>query len=76
MNVITGSKLIFEEGKVEVDVCKAIEDMRNDAIMEEKIEIAMNMLADGTVSHEKIAKFTKLPLEKIEELAKTKTVSV
>ena len=60
-------------------MCKAIDDMRFDAeekgLYDGKVEIAMQMLADGTISHEKIAMFTKLPLEKIEELAKSSTVS-
>ena len=84
INILTGSKLKLEDnGKGGVDVCKAIDDMRFDAeekgiekgAYEGKIEIAIQMLADGTISHEKIATFTKLPLEKVEELAKSSTVS-
>lgn len=50
-------------------MCKIMEDMRNDEKMQEKIRTAVRMLADGTLSYEQIAKFTVLPIEKIEELA-------
>lgn len=46
-------------------MCKLMEDMVN----EEKIRTAIRMLADGSLTHEQIAKFTVLPIEKIEELA-------
>lgn len=50
-------------------MCKIMEDMRNDEKMQEKIRTAVRMLADCTLSYEQIAKFTVLPIEKIEELA-------
>ena len=50
-------------------MCKIMEDMRNDEKMQEKIRTAVRMLADGTLTYEQIAKFTVLPVEKIEELA-------
>lgn len=41
----------------------------DDRINEEKLKIAANFLALGTVSKEDIAKATRLPIDKIEELA-------
>ena len=46
-------------------MCKLMEDMVN----EEKIRTAIRMLEDGSLTHEQIAKFTVLPIEKIKELA-------
>ena len=75
VNVVTGSKLKFDEGKEDVDMCKAIEDMRNDAIMDEKIVIALKLLARGKETFEEIAEDSGLSIEKVEELAKSNTVS-
>ena len=55
-------------------MCKAIEDMRAEAAAlakkESQLEIAAEMLASGILSNEQIAKFTKLTLEEVQELAK------
>ena len=56
-------------------MCKAIEDMRNDAIMDEKIVIALKLLARGKETFEEIAEDSGLSIEKVEELAKSNTVS-
>lgn len=54
-------------------MCKLMEDMRNEAAKEaetqEKIKIALRMLEEGTLSYEKIAIFTELSVETIQELA-------
>ena len=58
-------------------MCKLNEEMRNEAAREaateaailEKIQTALNMLADGVLSHEKIAQYTGLTLEDVKELA-------
>lgn len=49
---------------------KIIEDMRNEAALAERIECASKLLRSEDFSHEKIAEYTDLPLEKVEELAK------
>lgn len=53
-------------------MCKAIEDMRNEAVMEaEKLksyQIALNLIALGTLTEEEIAKATQLTLEEVKEL--------
>ena len=58
-------------------MCKALEDMRNEAaekaakIATEQTQIAnaRAMLADGVLSLEQIAKYSSLPIEKVRELA-------
>lgn len=45
-------------------MCKVIEDM----LMEERIEIAKDMLLDGTLTLEKIAKYARLPLDEVRKL--------
>ena len=49
---------------------KIIEEGERKAAMRNSGEIAMNMLADGELSHEKISKLTGVPLEVVEEFAK------
>lgn len=49
-------------------MCKAIEDMRTDAVHEGATEIAKNLLTDGTFSPEKIASMTGLTLEEVQAL--------
>lgn len=51
------------------EMCKALEDMRNQAIMAERREIAHTLVLKGGLSNEEIAEVTKLPLVEIEVLA-------
>ena len=60
-----------EEGVA--SMCKAMEDMRNEAALRNSKEIALRMIKDGTLSLEKIAEFSGLALEIIKELAQQKT---
>ena len=57
------------------EMCKAIEDMRNEAAKQaawqKAAKIAIEMLASGTLTHEQIARFTKLTIEEVEELAQS-----
>ena len=66
-----------EEGVSQV--CEAIEKIKNEAVEEavllEKYEIALSMLAKEKYSHEEIAEITGLSLEDVEELAKQKPVN-
>ena len=50
-------------------MCKAIEEMRNKAVLEDKLESALKMIADGSIPLEKIAVFLGLNLEDVQELA-------
>ncbi|MCR4954298.1 MAG: Rpn family recombination-promoting nuclease/putative transposase [Treponema sp.] len=51
-------------------MCKAMEDLIEEEKNDRSIEIAEEMLKDDSLSLKKIAQFSKLPLEKVEELAK------
>ena len=55
-------------------MCEAMEKIKNEAILLEKYQFALSLLADGLYSHEKIAELTGLSLEDVEELAKQQTV--
>ena len=46
-------------------MCKAVEDMREKAVKENRKEIAWSLLADGDLSLEKIVKHTGLSLEEV-----------
>ena len=63
----------FKEDEEGVKVmCKALEDMRNEAVEKDRIENAMTMIKDGKLSLEKIAEYTSLALDKVRELAAPK----
>lgn len=48
-------------------MCRAMEEMRNETVRERNIERALEMLADG-MPYEKVAKYSKLTLEKVKAL--------
>lgn len=54
-------------------MCKIMEDLVNDAIMEDRkkqnAEKAKKMLRDGMLSHEAVAEYSGLTLEEVKELA-------
>lgn len=56
-------------------MCKLNEEMRNETAKMRSVEIALNLLSLGSVSHEDIAKATGLTLEEIQELAKEVNVN-
>ena len=58
-----------EDEKGVAAMCKAMEDMRNEAKLEERKEIACSLLVDGELSYEKIAKHTGFTVEEIQKLA-------
>lgn len=49
-------------------MCRVLEEMRKD----ERIECALEMLADGT-PYKKVAKYSKLSIEEVKELASKKS---
>lgn len=54
-------------------MCRAIETYGEQMALRISIEIALRMIADGQLSLEKIAQYSGLPLEKVEELADKRT---
>ena len=52
------------------------EEQRTEGKKEEKNNIAMNMIKDGSLSYEKISSFTGIPVEKLKQLAEKVTVEV
>ena len=66
-----------EDEKGVATMCKAMEDMRNEAariaVEQNNIETALRLIAQGKLTLEEIAEGTSLPIEKVQELAKQKT---
>ena len=50
-------------------MCKAMEDMRNEAAKEQAIRTAREMIKDGVLSYEKIAQYSGLTVDEVKELA-------
>ena len=62
------TRYLKEHPKGVSEMCKVIEDMRKEERIEERIEIAQNMLLDGMLSLEKIAEYARLPLDAVRKL--------
>lgn len=59
----------FKESKEGIAVmCKAMEDMRNQTLKEGMVNVAKRMLADGTLTMEKIAEYAGLSLDEVKKL--------
>jgi hypothetical protein len=58
-----------EDEKGVATMCKAMEDMRNEAIKEKAISVARLMIKDGELSYEKIAKYSGLTVDEVIALA-------
>ena len=54
-------------------MCRAFEETRAAAAYQKSIDVALRMIKDGAFPLEKIALYTGLPLEKVQELAGVKT---
>jgi len=51
------------------EMCKVMEDMRNETVLAERRTIARSFILMGELSYEQIAKGTKLSIEEVKELA-------
>ena len=51
-------------GGMEIDMCKIMEDMRNETLK----EAAKRMITDGILTLEKIAEYAGLSLDEVKEL--------
>lgn len=56
-------------------VCKIMEEIGKDYAKEALLNVAMKMLLDGTLPYEKIAQYSSLTLEEVQELAKEVNVN-
>ena len=73
-DVLADRVKFFKESKKGIAVvCKAMEDMRNQTLKEGMINVAKRMLADGTLTLEKIAEYAGLPLDEVKKLKADKT---
>ena len=54
-------------------MCKAMEEMRNEAVLEDRRRQAVKMLEKGRLSHEDIADYCELSLDEIKALAQEKS---
>lgn len=64
----------FKETEKGVDtMCDILDEMRNEAALNARIENAKKMIEDGKLSVEDIAKYSSLSIEKVRELAGNKS---
>ena len=67
--VLANRVRFFKETKEGIAVmCKVMEDMRNQTLKEGMINVAKRMLADGTLTLEKIAEYVGLSLDEVKRL--------
>ena len=68
-DVLANRVRFFKETKEGITVmCKVMEDMRNQTLKEGMINVAKRMLADGTLTLEKIAEYVGLSLDEVKRL--------
>ena len=68
-DVLANRVRFFKETKKGIAVmCKVMEDMRNQTLKEGMINVAKRMLADGTLTLEKIAEYVGLSLDEVKRL--------
>lgn len=58
-----------EDEKGVATMCKVMEDMRKEAVLQYKLDRAKSLLQEGELSIEEIAKIMEIPIEEIKELA-------
>lgn len=64
------AKYFKEKEKGVTVVSRIFDEVREEGVMDARMDIAENLLADGEMTVEKIAKVTRLPLEEVTALAK------
>lgn len=65
----------FKQNKEGIAImCKAMEEMRNEAKLEERIEFASTLIKFGKLTYEEISKASKLSIEEIEKIAQKEEV--
>ena len=63
----------FKESKEGIAImCKAMEDMRNESVLENSKQIAVKLIARKSLSYEEIAEDTDLSVEEVKRLAEGK----
>ena len=73
-DVLADRVKFFKENKEGIAVMgKAMEDMRNQTLKEGMINVAKRMLADGTLTLEKIAEYAGLSLDEVKKLKADRT---
>ncbi|WP_050992830.1 Rpn family recombination-promoting nuclease/putative transposase [Selenomonas ruminantium] len=68
ISVCTNVDFKVPEGEELVDVCKAIEDIKKDALDEERRNTAVRMIKAGKLSLEEIAAYLAIPLANVKEI--------
>ncbi len=67
------TKEMTKESKEGVAImCKAMEDIRNQTLKDGMIAVAKRMLADGTLSLQKIAEYSGLSIDEVKTLEENK----
>ncbi len=55
------------------EMCKVMEDMRNEAVYADRVRTALVLLKEGNLAYEVIAQATNLTVKEVEELSKKKS---
>lgn len=66
------ARYLKENPKGVREMCKAMEDMRSEAVFSDRVQRALDMLKDG-MDYELVAKYSGLTLQQVKELAEKKS---
>ena len=72
--MVERTRYLKENPKGVEEMCKSMEDMRNEADLAARKDIARSFILMGELSDEKIAKGTELPIEEIKRLAEERAL--
>ena len=67
LNECTNSNILINEGEESVDMCKGLEDWKEDIILEERKQLLQNALNNGKTIEE-FSEFMGIPLDKLEKI--------
>ena len=67
INACTNSNISINEGEESVDMCKGLEDWKEDIILEERKQLLQNALNNGKTIEE-FSEFMGIPLDKLEKI--------
>ena len=62
------TRYLKENPKGVSEMCRIMEDMRNESIQEEKRMTVKRMLSDGILTLEKIAEYSELSIDEVKKL--------
>lgn len=72
IKVITGSEFVINEKEEKVNMCKALEDLKEEGRESAKREFVRKLLAKKQFTYEEISDMTDVPVDEIQKIERHK----